>query len=309
MNRYKEFFIAFFASLLLWSLATSQNLSRTSFFVTLVIANMPDGFTISKKFDNKLNIEVSGPKSIISKLATYDFSAVYRMPEIVNLGEFSFRLNPSDISSPSGVEVKSVSPSFIRIYIDKTITKTLDITPDITGVPAVGYEVTGYELFPPKVTLKGPMEILDKLQKIKTESPFDVTGLDGPFKQKIRLVASDSNITFVDTQFTTIEVKINPILITKRLENIPVTTYPLEIKTKLIPETFRADFKGPKNLIDKIIQPGITAVIDIRDYTAGLNYLLQPVFPDLPSEILVVDRNPKKITVRILKENEKGGLN
>lgn len=307
MNRIKELIIALFAALLLWSFATSQNLSRTSLFVNLVITNMPDDFIISEKFDNKLNIEVSGPKSIISKLTTYDFRAVYKMPDIVNPGGFSISLNPPDIQAPSGVEVKSVSPSIIRIYLDKKITKILNIIPEIIGNPAEGYEVRGYELFPPKVTVRGPLELLNKIQEIKTESPFDVTGLDGSFKQKIKLNAKYANIIFIDTQDTIIEVDIQPIIITKRLDNISVTTYPVEIKTKLIPETFSADFRGPKNLIDKIVQPGITSIIDIRDYSAGLKYLLPPSFPDLPPEIQVIDRNPKKITVKILKENEKGG--
>ena len=303
MRRFKEIAIAFLAALLLWSLATSQNLSKVNFFVNLSITEIPEDYIISERYDNTVNIRAAGPESILSKLTSYDFSAVYKMPDIVKPGDFSFKIDPTDIDGPSGVEVESVSPSLIRIYLDRTVKKTLDIKLDIVGEPADGYKVAGYELFPSKVIVNGPQKIMDKLTEIKTESPFDVTGLDGPYRQKLNLVINNKNVTFIDTQYTIIEVIVEPIIITKRLEDISVTTYPVELKTKLIPETFTADFRGPKNIIEKVIQPGIIAVIDIRDYNVGLKYLLSPGFPELPPEIQVVDRNPKKITVKILKEN------
>jgi len=304
MKRIKEITISFLAALLLWSLATSQNLSKVSLFVDLSITNVPKDYLISKLSDNKLNIEVTGPKSILSKLNPNDFRAVYKMPEVVKPGEFTFRITPSDIMAPSGVEVRSVSPSSINIYLNKTVTKTLDIVVDIKGTPAKGYKITRVNLSPPKVAVKGPKNILADLKAVRTEMPFDVSGLEGSYRQKLRLIVDDKSVSFIDTKYTTIEVIVEPIMVTKRLENIPVSTYPPEIKTKLIPETFTADFRGPKNLIEKVIQPGIRAVIDIRDYNEGLKYLLPPVFPDLPPEIQVVDRNPKKITVKILRSTD-----
>ena len=302
MKKIKEITIAFFATVLLWSLATSQNLSEVSFFVDLNISNIPQDYIISSRSDNKLNIQVKGPKSVLSKLTPFDFRASYKMPDIEKPGDFSFRLSPDDISVPSGViEVKSVSPSSIQVYLEKTITKVLNINPEIIGTPADGFKKGRIELEPSRVTVKGPQQTLDKLEEINTEPPFDITGLDSPYRQKVNLVTAARDVTFIDVQHTTIEIIIEPIIVTKRLDNITVTTFPFDIPTKLIPETFTADFKGPKNLIDEVIQPGITAVIDIRDYNQGLKYLLLPVFPDLPQEIQVVDRNPKKITVKILK--------
>ncbi|MBU1628209.1 hypothetical protein KKB18_12650, partial [bacterium] len=241
MKKIKECSIAFLSALLLWSLATSQNLSESSFIVDLKITNIPKDYIISKKSDIKLSIAVAGPKSMISKLDSFAFNAIYKMPENVKSGEFSFRISPTDIYGPSGVDVKSVSPSFIRISLDKAATKLVNIRAEIVGNPAEGYNVTKVELIPSQVNISGPEEMMSQITEVKTETPFDVTGLDGPYRQKVRLLLDDKSFSFVDIQFTTVNIDIEPIIITKRLENIAITTYPVDIKTKLIPEKFTAD--------------------------------------------------------------------
>jgi YbbR domain-containing protein len=304
MKKVKEIFIAFFAAFLLWSLATSQNKSESSYWVSLIIKKVPTEYII-KKPDIKLNIEVAGPKSLISKLNSLDFNAIYKMPETVKSGDFSFRIGPDDIQAPSGVEVRSVSPAVIRIILDKAETKLVKIKPEVIGIPADGYQVSKVELSPPDVNIRGPAETLQQISDIKTDIPFDVSGLNDTYRQKVALVLDDKSLSFVDNQFTFVTINIEPIIVTKRLDNIAITTDPIDVKTKLIPETFSADFRGPKNKIEEIIQPGIIAVIDIRDLKEEQSYLLTPFFRDLPPEIEVVDRNPKKITVKIITENDK----
>jgi YbbR domain-containing protein len=301
MKKINRFAGALLISFLLWTLATSQNLSTVSLFINLNVTNIPPDMVISKISEKRLNIQVAGPKNIIQKLADYDFKAIYEIPQNTSKGDFSFSIAPSDIVAPSGAQVKSVSPSVIQISLEKTVEKDVEIKPSVVGEPASGYMVSRIELNPPKARIKGPQATLNSITQITTEAPFDVTNLAEPYRQRFKLLVDSPNVSLVNNQYTTIKVIIEPVVITKRLTNINIVTFPMEIKTQVIPENFTVDFKGPQNIIDKIIQPGINAIIDIRDFKEGQSYLLVPEFRDLPPEIQIVDRNPKKVTVKILK--------
>ncbi|HHV65482.1 MAG TPA: hypothetical protein GXX46_10485 [Peptococcaceae bacterium] len=82
-------------------------------------------------------------------------------------GEHSY---PVKMDVPEGVTIKDISPKNIVLRMDTVKDKIVPVDVKVAGAPATGY-IAGQPLItPPVVNVRGPMSILEKLEKVVVEA-------------------------------------------------------------------------------------------------------------------------------------------
>ncbi len=120
-------------------------------------------------------VEVSGPQSRVERV-----EAARAMANIEQLR--ATYLAPLGLTAidGGGVEVEGVTLSPASVTVEIPISpvvglKLVPVEPEIVGLPAPGYEVTGVLVEPPLIALAGSSGPLDAVE-VLTTSPFDLTG-------------------------------------------------------------------------------------------------------------------------------------
>ncbi len=156
-------------------------------------------------------VEASGPKSVIDRLATarvrLDLAKVDTVePKSVFVGVEAVL---ADGSVPETVEVSPKLVKLTPILATAPQEKPVTVVANIRGTPAAGFSSAGYEITPKQVTLRGRSLTLASVTRVTTQ-PVDLTGIDKTttFTVGLRVPAGTS---LVGTRTVRVRVLINPV--------------------------------------------------------------------------------------------------
>ena len=164
--------IALVITLALWLGVTSQSAPTIVRLRGVPLSFLlPADLEISNDPREQVEITLSGERRKLDDLAarnlvvTADVSG-YRE------GERVARLNPESITMdlPDGVELVRVEPGTIPLRLERRIERQVDTHVRIEGRPAEGFEVRGVEVFPKRVTVRGPASRVTRLEQAPTET-------------------------------------------------------------------------------------------------------------------------------------------
>lgn len=179
-------------AVILWFFVVSKGQTEMSLTVPIEYANIPSGLEISRLEVKASNIVVRAHESL-SRNIRQDTVRVYVDVSKAKKGEGIFPLKKDDVKLPYGVSIVKIEPLSVKVVFEETISKSVAITPDVTGAPENGYYVKSVELSPREIVIEGPKSAVRKVGAVKTES-IDITGLTEDFKQEVGLKLQDSAI-------------------------------------------------------------------------------------------------------------------
>jgi YbbR domain-containing protein len=149
---------------------------------------VPPGLEASSPVVSPSTVQARGPASRLSQVVR----AVARVQidaSGIDITNQPFDLVPVDAD---GVRVDSIelTPSAVVVSIAvKTVetSKTVPVTPSLTGTPAAGYEISAFASSPLVVALQGAPATLSAISEVATE-PFSVNGLNASKTFTVNLV-------------------------------------------------------------------------------------------------------------------------
>lgn len=155
------------ASLLWYNVAKEQIVFKTV-SVPVEFVNVPSGLEISNDYTKRVDVHVSvdrGARNVSgeSLTAQIDLQAEGEGEEIV-------QMTADNIQRPYGVEVLSVTPSRIKITLEKKGEKLVPVSAQIIGTPAPGYQVRGVVIEPSNLLVAGPASSVGRVSRAVTES-------------------------------------------------------------------------------------------------------------------------------------------
>lgn len=118
-------------------------------------------------------------------------------------------LKPENVLMPEDLQVVSIRPNFIRMELDREVTRSFPVRVKLAGEPAPGARVDKPVPFPPRVEVTGPESMLDKL-RILTTRPVDLDGRAAPFEEEVDVVLPDPLIVLVEPPKVAVRVPIAP---------------------------------------------------------------------------------------------------
>jgi len=170
---------------------------------------MPPHLELVDNPAGSVDVRLRGPSSILNKLEPSDISAHIDLAD-AQPGEGVYSITPDDILRPQGVTVTHVMPSTLRLNLQPTASKEVEINPRIVGRVDEGYRLRSVTPRPGRVLVEGPGGRVSGMTRVTTEG-IDVTGRSTGFVARVNLDAEDGVVRFPRGRRVEVDVAIEPL--------------------------------------------------------------------------------------------------
>jgi len=230
----KLFWIVFslLASVLLWMYVTTvegDEGTMTYYGIDVVFSGEENlrnskGFIITDVSSNSVNVTIKGSRALLASFDEEDLKATIDVSNVSRVGsaEKAVTINfPSNVDQ-SKLTVESRSPNIISYYVDREITKPVEVRGLFKGSVAEGYLREEFSFEPATVRISGPAADLDKVDYALVTVERDALDKTISYEAAYELVDSRSNVVESGTiikETDTVNVTL-PVMATKQ---VPLT--------------------------------------------------------------------------------------
>ncbi len=177
-------------AIILWLHVSMRGTSEVNFMVPLELRDIPARTTVVGNVPGLVDVRVQTRETFLRRLTARDFAAFISLAG-ANPGDSVYTLTPSNVRAPGNVKVKSVSPSEVRLRLEKLTRKVLPVRAELSGRLPNGYHIRKVEANPDSVTVEGPENLVRKLEDIRTEK-INISGITGRVEKMVSLVSPES---------------------------------------------------------------------------------------------------------------------
>jgi len=155
-------------------------------------------------------VDVTGDKSAVERIVAV--VAVVREEDLLSRGWADSLVRPVDAydlyaDGPYDPKVE-IKPANVRVQIQlENVSPTVEVTPELTGLPPGGYTVEGYSVSPTRLQVSGAREALAKMAGHISTEPIDLSGHMDSFDAKVSLRPPDG-VTPIGRNTVTVTVRI-----------------------------------------------------------------------------------------------------
>jgi YbbR domain-containing protein len=182
----------------LWFLiAPDEQPAEVAVHAPIVFQNVPPQLEISSETIPEAQIRVRGPESVIRQLQANEIHAEIELAD-AKPGERTFDLTSLQVRHPRGVSIVQVVPSQLHLAFDSRLTRDVEIHPRVTGNFADGDQIVKVDADPPRITVAGPRQHVEKILAATTD-PIDATGTRGTAVFNTNVYVSDPLVQVVQT--------------------------------------------------------------------------------------------------------------
>jgi YbbR domain-containing protein len=176
----------------LWFFITYRGQSETAVESQLEFKNVPQGLEILKQNIKKVAVNIRGHESVLGSLKPSD---VRVMVDLSNgkKGEASYYFDTTDVKIPANIKILRLEPTYVKVTLDESVSRDVEIKPYVVGQPAKGYEIYKITVHPAVVRVEGAITEMARLSILRTE-PLDITGLDTDISQNVRVDTNGRNV-------------------------------------------------------------------------------------------------------------------
>ena len=179
-------------SILLWLVASSRGLSEIALDVPLEFKDIPPGLELMNHSIKVVGVNIKGQERIIRTIRSSDIRAFVDLSK-AKKGESIYSINKNNIKLPPGVTATNITPSYVKVSIEESVTKTVEVRPIIVGIPGSGFYIKLISVFPKRVIIDGARSRVNVVDTIKTE-PLDITGIRETVSRDLELDTTGTNI-------------------------------------------------------------------------------------------------------------------
>ncbi len=285
-----------------WYYAVGEENIEVTRVIPVKIQMNSKQMTVSEISTRVVQVTLSAPRVLIVNLASQDIQAVHQIgPEIKTSGEYSFRLEPSEIRLPNfQIRVVKIAPATVTVKLDELIVQKLEIQPGFVGEPAVGYKLLADELRmdPNAILTQGPKGVLEKMKSAQTE-PIDLVGRIRSFYRTVG-VKLPPGVKPMSESLVNVYIPIREEFGEKEFKDVPVRILRSPSASGVVdlnPDKVTLVLKGSKLYLEKLIPETLLAYVDLADLKKGdYDLFLQVV---LPESVSLKDKEPIKIKAAI----------
>jgi YbbR domain-containing protein len=241
-------------------------------------------------------VEVVGPASVISRVVAARASVVIQ-PSGINVDQDVTLVPVDDIGDAvAQVDLKPTTARVtIPVFSDRQ-SKTLPISPKITGTPAAGFALAAASVTPQFVTVEGDVDELQALDSVDT-APISVSGFSSSQTIDAPLVLP-TGVVALDVQTVRVSITVQAVTASRNFEvglrivgARPGYTYAPDVDRVLI------TVGGSVADLDRLIASTIAVDLDVSALGPGTAQV--PATVDLPAGLTLVAASPPDVNVTI----------
>ncbi len=213
-------------AILMWAYvltSTNPTISKTYRNIPITIRNQDKlengGHTIIGLDEvNSVSVKLEGSRDKILNIKEND---IYATLDVGELKEGIQAVN-IEITAPNSVNISQVEPSEVNLNVQKVIEKQLPVNVVIADNLKDGKNVEINELSPDKITIKGPINQVSKVDRIEAKIddpkyldgkmhnvPITIVDKDGKNVEDLSKSNDDINVSFTVTETKTVYININ----------------------------------------------------------------------------------------------------
>ena len=269
MNRLREFFVknlglkglALLFAFLLWlQVAGQQTVQRT---VTLPVefVNMPTQLEISNDYEKTVEVAIRSERGATA-FNERDMPVVVDLKDAAG-GTKVIRLTGNNIrNKPPGVHILSMTPSRVRLQLDNTLRKIIEVEPELVGRPAEGFEVSKVDVSPSEVVISGPESWVQGVSRARTE-PIHIDKLSLPLTVTAYVDLENVGLRIEGTASVQVTVTIEAKRREVRVRGVIVTAIPADSQAAIMTGKVEIIATVPIFFDGKIKAGDLRALVDL----------------------------------------------
>jgi YbbR domain-containing protein len=246
----------------LWILIRGEQRTDIYLDIKVDLKNLPQNLVITNQNSDRINLRLTGPKAIISRIDEKYFKPYICDLADANPGEFACRIAPSNFKMDKGVQIVHVTPREIKVDLETFDKKEVGIEPGFAGKLDSGYEIDGYDIYPDKVTVTGPKSQVNDLSILKTV-PIDLSGRKKSFVDKFPILLPGRNLAIEgSSEFVLVNVQIREEQVTRIIKDVPLKLFPESSGFRIEPKFINVKVTGQSVKVDEVKKEQIVALVE-----------------------------------------------
>ena len=180
--------LSLFLAFVLWLslIPEEKTFSEKTLTIPLETHNIPADMELVEKPDPTVDVTIRAANRMINEIGAANVFVKLNLSS-ATVFQQEYPLDESMISLPAGAEVIRISPTKVRLKLERTEEVLLDIVPTIIGQAQEGYGVSKIEITPPRVLVKGPESKVREKDKVST-SPINISELSASTEVEADLI-------------------------------------------------------------------------------------------------------------------------
>jgi len=270
--------LAFCLALFVWALAptgSKKGLTEIQLFVPVSYINSPKSLEMTSKPLQTVSISVSASARDLPEVHPANFQAVIDL-ESATSGTRKYSLHRSNIKTPKGVRIISVTPDVAEISFEEALEKELPVHPVLVGSPAKGFVLEKVSIVPDKIMVRGPIKLLSSLDQLETRA-LNIDSVNGEIEMFAQINWPEGVHPLPPApDVLTARIQVGSEPINRRFDAIPLGLVNQVYVTRFNPKTFHISIRGPKSLVENMNPEDIQAFIDLKNYKPGTYKIKSP---------------------------------
>ncbi len=262
-----------------------------------------EGFVVSSDHPGNVNIILRGEEDDIRGILNEDVEAYVNLAPYPEEGEYQvpieFRKKGTALQ-PEALEIRS-RPREITLSQERRTVRSLVVKPEISGFPALGYELTQYFVSPSSVTAIGPQSQMVELNELTTEI-IDLSGRRGDFTVTTRIVKPSSQITIPGGEVVEFRGIVDESVVIRTIADREVVVFDLAEDLHIAEDLPRVSLtvQGSQLTVESVRPQDMTFYVDGSQIRRPGTYIL-PLKMDIPPGLAVLQLLPREVEITVLR--------
>jgi YbbR domain-containing protein len=255
----------------------------------------PENMELGPTTFEPTEVEISGPASVLARVVEAQANVLIQSGIDVDQ---EVNLVPVDALGDAVGQV-NVNPATARVMIpvfSNKESRTLTISPLVTGDPAAGFELIGATAEPQVVTVEGDVDDLQPLVSIATE-PISISGLSSDSTLEAGL-ALPTGIVALDVETVRVSIKLQAVTATRTFQvGVTLANERSDRVYSLSTDRVLLTVGGSVADLDRLQGGALVVTLDVGALGPGTTAVTAEA--DLPAGVAFVSASPDKISVTV----------
>jgi|GEM_PF-122049 len=264
----------------------------------------PEGFVVSSDIPGNINVTLRGEEEDVQGVLPDDVVAFVDLTSFPEEGEYrvpvEFRKKGSALQ-PEALELRP-RPREIELALEPRTVRSLTIRPELSGFPALGYELTQFFVSPSSVTAVGPQSQMTDLTELNTEI-IDLSGRRNDFTVTTRLIRPSSQISIPGGEVVEFRGVIDEAVVIRTVADREVVVFDLPSGLRIEGDLPRVTLtvQGSQLTVEGARPGDMTFYVEGSGIRRPGEYVL-PLKMDIPQGLAVLQMVPREVTIRVVAD-------
>lgn len=262
------------------------------------------GYFRAQPASNPSSVKITGPRSIVNA-ADIAVATV----NIANATDDVVRTVPVRIYDGTDTEIFMTSPvENVQVTVPIYPTKYVSLTPDVTGTPEEGYQLTNVTVSPERIRIAARQDILDTINELQLAG-LDITGAARNIITARDILNTEGlillDVSSAPVVSATVDKIIDKEFVFEPSEiNFVNVTEGYEIMLSETQDDITVTVSGPSGIVNQLKKEELTITADMENKDIGLHEVSIVCTSEKEVNSITLDREIINVEVMELVEND-----